>query len=88
MLVNMKAPISIMKYFYRHNEKILHHRFLIKISRIKSKKKKINLFFKLSNVEAPAYVRTARYAPANTFLNKFNQLCKGLGCIIKNNSIK
>ena len=74
MLVNMKAPISIMKYFYRHNEKILHHRFIIKIFR-NLKKKNLNCQI---DVDAPAYVRTARYALANTFLNKFNQLCKAV----------
>ena len=43
MLVNMKAPISIMKYFYGHNKKYCIIGFRIKISRMKSKK--IDFFF-------------------------------------------
>ena len=56
--------------FYRYNKKILHHRFIIEISRMKPKKKKkknyipIIIFFNWQiDVEAPAYVRTACYAP-------------------------
>ena len=81
-----------MKYFYRHNKKILHHRFIIKISRMQSKKTKTKKTFfghfkkKLSNRCGSTCVRAYGTLRPCNILKKFLGFCTISDRILSSNT--